>query len=123
MESKKIGIATAEFSGLSKKSKYFSRLDCYTCEIVLSNSSALLPYLIIGKTLEEAEDFKNKIRKIFKESNIFTKDKFVVMFEQDKNSVLALGAIGKDFWIDVNDNFKIKNFNDLNINFASLKVY
>lgn len=123
MNSKKIGIATAEFSGLHKKTKYFSRYDCYACDIVLSNSSSLLPYIIIGKTEEEAEEFKNRIKKIFKDANIFTKEKFIVMFEQDTNSVLALGAIGKNFWIDVNDRFKTKTFEELNINIASLKVY
>ena len=44
-----------------------------------------------------------------------------VIFEDD-GSVLAIGRIGQDVWIDTKDKFVKKTFAELNINIESLKV-
>ncbi len=45
------------------------------------------------------------------------------MIFEDDGTVIAIGNLGEDVWIDVTDHFVKKPFKDLNIVITSLIVY
>lgn len=76
----------------------------------------------MGDTEEEGEKCCNQLKENFKEANIFEGNEVAVIFEDD-GTVIAIGNLGEDVWIDVTDHFVKKPFKDLNIVITSLKVY
>ena len=59
----------------------------------------------------------------FDSIGIHNGDEVIVLFDTDTNKVLAIGKPILSKWIDVEDNFKIKLFGDLNIIITDLTVY
>lgn len=81
-----------------------------------------LPFIKVGDNEEEAETFCDQLKENFKQAKIHNGDKVAILFETN-GFVRAIGNIGQDLWIDVDNNFLKKTFKDLGIIITSLKVY
>ena len=126
MKCQEINIATARINGLTKPPYYFDHRCFYAWNITFLDASILsfrnLPFIKVGDTEEEGEIFCNQLKENFKEAHIHEGDKIAVIFKND-GSVIAIGSLGEDLWIDVTDRFVKKIFEELNIVFTSLKVF
>jgi len=126
MECQELNIATARIEGLTKPPYYFDHRCYYAWSISFSNTSNIffrnLSFIKAGDTEEEAKTFCNMLKENFNEAHIHEGDKIAVIFKDD-GSIIAIGSLGKDLWIDVTDNFVKKTFKELNIVVTSLKVY
>ena len=126
MKFQKVNIATARIKGLKKSPYYFAHHCYYAWDIIFENTSTLLfhnlPFIKVGNTEDEGEIFCNQLKENFNKAHIYDGDIVSVIFE-DNGHVLAIGNIGEDVWIDVNDKFIKKTFAELNIVITSLKVY
>lgn len=131
MKFKKVNIATARIKGL-KKEPYFLDNWFWGWEIVFSDfstlgiSNFLLDHALIidvGDTEEEGKVTCNQIRENFKNSHIKNGDRIALLYESN-GSIIAIGNLAEDSWIDVQDNFVKKTFKELNIIIiSSLKVH
>ena len=59
----------------------------------------------------------------FDSIGIHNGDEVVVLFEKANSNIIAIGKPESNKWIDVNDYFKIKVFNDFNLFITDLTVY
>lgn len=126
MKSKEISIATARISGLDKTAFYSWERCYFAWNIMFFDTSTTLfsnlAFIKVGDNHEEARDFCNQIKNNFKQAYIHDGDKVAVIFDEH-GYVRAIGCIGKDLWIDVDDKFVAKTFKELNIKINSLKVH
>ena len=76
----------------------------------------------VGSTEEEAKETCNRLKQNFSNAGICDTDKVAVLLD-DENHIVATSRLGRDLWIDVRDDFKVKTFEELNIVIKSLKVY
>ena len=121
-----VSIATARINGLNKSPYYFKQGEFYAVDITFTDSSTLLfdnmPYIKVGKTREEANNFWSKMKKNFSDAHILDKNRVAIICDK-YFQIVAIGNTGEDVWIDVTDQFKAKSFAELNIEITSLKVY
>ena len=122
----KINVATARITGLAKPFYYFEHRDSYVFDIMFEDTSTLmfknLPFIEVGETEEEAISNYNKFLQNFENANIHEGDDVAVIFEDD-GCVRAIARIGVNVWIDVDDKFKMKSFEELGIDITLLKVW
>jgi len=71
----------------------------------------------------QALELHSETIKQFESIGIHNDDEVIVLFDTDTNKVLAIGKPILSTWIDVEDNFKVKSFGDLNIIITDLNVY
>lgn len=126
MKCQEINIATARIEGLTEQPRYFDHRCYYVWSITFSKTSTLkfnhLPLIRVGETEEEGKKICNQFKENFKEAHIHEGDMVAVLFGND-NSVIAIGKLGEDLWVDATDNFVNKTFGELNIVITSLKVH
>lgn len=126
MNFQKVNVATARIEGLIKPPYYFDEKLYYAWDILFFDSSSLgfynMPCINVGDTEEEAEKISNQIKQKFKNAGINEGDEVAIIYGND-NQIIAIGCIGKDVWIDPNDNFSKKTFKDLDVIITSLTVY
>lgn len=126
MKFQKVQVATARIEGLNEPPYYFDHHCYWVWDIKFSDTSTLLfnniPFIKVGDTEEEGVAFCNQLKENFKQANIYDGDKVAILFGKD-HRVIAIGCIGQDSWIDVNDKFVNKTFKELNIAIMSLKVH
>lgn len=127
MEPEKIGIATAQINGLAEAPYYFDEKCYFAWDIMFTEPSTIflnnIPFINVGRDEEQAEALCNQIKENFKEALISDGDKVALIINSRSGKVRAISSIGKDYWIDVKDNFKVKTFNELNLVFDSLTVF
>jgi len=126
MKFEKICIATARIKGLTKSPYYLEHHGYFAWDIMFYDTSTLmfdnLPCIEVGNTVEEAVNFCNQLKENFKQGNIHDGDKVAVIFKENGH-VRAIGRIGQDLWVDVDDKFVKKTFEELDIIITSLKVH
>lgn len=128
MKVRKVGIRKARIEGLTEKNFYWSdELGFYKKDIVLKAH-----YLFMFKNLldinleknsEKAQQYHNKIIKQFDSVGIHEGDEVVILINEQDSTAIAIGSPASNKWIDVNDYFKIKVFNDFNLFISDLTVY
>lgn len=125
MAHREIGIATARIYELTEDPYYFEAKCYFAANIMFDETSTLmfynLPFIYLGESLEEARKTWERVKENFKKAGIYEKKRVAIIFE--KGDVIAIGSAGRDCWIDVSDEFKVKTFKKLNIDITSLKVY
>jgi len=125
MKTQNVNIATARIKGLNEKPYYSSSFCHYVWDITFYDVSTPflhnLAFIKAGNTEKVAKNFYNKIKGIFDKAFIFEGDKVPIICK-DNGEIIAIGSMGKDIWIDVNDKFVKKTFKELNIEVATLKV-
>ncbi len=127
MKNENLSIATAKISGLESSPYYFNSKCYWAWNIMFNKSSSLLfnnlPFIYLTKdSEEEAIKCCNELKSQFASADIYDGDKVAIMFRED-GSVRAIGRIGVNAWIDVEDNFTFKTFAELNIAITSLTVH
>ena len=126
MKFEKVSIATTRIGGLTKSPYYFNHHGYFAWDIMFSDSSTLgfhnIPRINVGDTEEEAVEFCNQLKENFEQAHIHDGDKVSIIFKAN-GLVRAIGCIGEDLWIDADDKFVKKTFEELNIVITSLKVY
>lgn len=132
MTFEKIGIATARINGLTKSPDY--RTSFFAWKIMFSERSLNFDGIYdldesfynlamnVGDIKAVAESRCNTIKKQFEKVHISDGDRVAIIFKEDRH-IRAIGTIGRDCWIDVDDSFSIKTFEELNIVITSLKVH
>ena len=127
MKFMEICIARAKITGLNEKPFYFEHRVDWRLNIMFEETSTLLfhnvAFIPMGYSEEEANKSYEKLVSKFKMAEIYNNDEVAVIFNNKDGEVLAIGARGKDQWIDVKDNLKLKRFSNLNIIPTMLKVY
>ncbi len=118
MHFEKIGVATARIKGLDN-SPYNGVTGIFWPIFLTDFSTIGCSFLPLPHFTREEEC--NKIKEAFCNIGIKDGDKISIMFKQDGN-IIAIGAIGKDCWIDLRDNFTTKTFSELNIVITSLYI-
>lgn len=128
MKIRKVGIAKARIKGLTDGN--FKRDDTwlfYTTHIFLDQISSIyfkpLANIKCGNLFEESQKFHSKLIHQFDSIGIHNGDEVVVLFEKANSNIIAIGKTESNKWIDVNDYFKIKVFNDFNLFISDLTVY
>lgn len=114
MKTEKIGIAIARINGLKNTPYYFDAKCFWACDILFFDTSSLkftnLPWIWLSENSKsEAEQEYDKLKKNFSDAGIYDGDKVAVMFREN-GRVIAIGSIGIDCWIDVENRFVKKNF-------------
>lgn len=126
MRNQKICIGTGRIYGLREPVYYFDPKCYWAVDIYFKKTTTLffnhLYYIFAGKTEEEGEKFWNKVKGNFAAANIKERQVVYVLFDQ-RGCVLAIGNMDKKFWIDCNDQFAKKTYDELNlgVDFDSLK--
>lgn len=116
----KIGFTTGRIHGLTKDPYYNKEKLQFFWDITFSNISTVtrlenLTAIKVGNTKEEAEEFCNELKNRFKKLGINDGDMVKIMYTSD-GSVRAIKRTNKTtLWIDVDDKFAIKDFNNLNV--------
>ena len=128
MKSYNIGIGIARIGGIEKEPYYFEEKNYYAWKIKFSKVSTAwlnnLPFIYLGNTLEEANIKVEKHRSNFKLAEIYEDEMVSVMFDtNNQNDVIAVASLGRNNWIDIRDDFKLKSFTELDIKIASLVIY
>ncbi len=128
METKNVCIATARINGLEKRPYYFDAKCYFAMEIMFSEPSTLylknLPFIFLDdESLENAEKELSRIRSNFKEARINDNDNVAVLFSREHCEIIAIGSLGCDLWIDVQHQFALKKFEELNIVITGLTIY
>ena len=116
-------IATAKIKGLDTPPSYWDHHCDYVWSITFEEPSTFvgnLAFIELGNTLEEAMDNYFLFKDNFDRALICEGDKVSILFA---NSILAIGCIGEDSWIDVRDKFSLKTFKEFKIKIDSLNVY
>lgn len=125
MKFQEVNIATARIEGLTTSPYDYDRNCNWEWHIFFSDASTRFKNLVfihVGYTEEEAVDFCNQLKENFNQANIYDGDKVAILFETN-GRVRAIGSLGQDSWIDVEDKFVKKTFKELNIVITSLKVH
>ncbi len=114
----KVSEATARMNALSDPPFYWPHACIYAWNIILEDTSTLMfrhpSFFKMGDTLEEAVEYCNKVKEIFKEAGIHDGDMVDLLFERDGH-VRAIGNKERNVWIDLNDKFATKTFNQLGV--------
>lgn len=122
-----IGIATARIRGLTNIPLHFKDLCFYGMSITFSQTSYMffqnITPIVGGRTRKEALWFCTMVVANFFSINIVDGYVVSVIFDEKDGSVIAIGASGRDAWIDVKDKFTVKTFNELKIEIDSLTVH
>lgn len=123
---KNLNIATAKIRGLNSSPYYFESKCYWAWEIQWEDCSSCflssLPFLKMGDTEDEAQLFCNTVKRNFHSAGIYEGSKIVILFSNN-GTVIAIGRVGQDIWIDINDKFRKKTFKELNIKVSTLKVF
>lgn len=127
MRAEKISIATAKITGLKSNPYYFDSKCFWAWNIMFYESSTLLfdnlPYIWLSEdSQEEAKKNCDELKEQFASAGIYEGDKVAIMFKEG-GPVMAIGRIGGNDWIDVEDHFRRKTFEELNIDIISLIVH
>ena len=121
----KVCIGIARIKGLNKELYYFKEKCFWAFDIMLPAINGVfgnLPFICLSQDYyDEALENCNKIKKEFRDAGICENDKVVVL-HNERGNVRAIGTIGKDCWIDVDDKFVRKTFKELEIEIDSLIV-
>ena len=127
MELTKIGIATAQINGLAESPYYFDEKCYFAWDIMFTEPSTIflnnITFINVGRDEEQAEALCNQIKENFKEALISDGDKVALIISSRSGNVRAISSTGRDSWIDVKDEFKVKTFNELDLNIDSLIVF
>lgn len=121
-----VGIATGRIHGLTNIPRHFKGLCFYGMSITFSETSYMLKNLTPlwgGETRKIARWFCTMVVANFFSINIIDGYVVSVIFDEKDGSVIAIGASGRDAWIDVKDKFTVKTFNELKIKIDSLTVH
>lgn len=129
MKFQKVSIGTARISGIGIKDKPYlcQHYLHWAFDILFHDASTKkienITNIKVGNNKDEAKLFSNEIKnRIRDEIHIDNGSKVSLIFSET-GRVRAIGAIGRDLWIDVDDKFAVKTFEDLNVVITSLKVY
>lgn len=121
-----LNIATAKISGMESSPYYFEHKCYWAWGIQFEGCSYFflpsLPFLKMGDTEDEAQLFCNTVKSNFHSAGIYEESKVVILFSNN-GTVIAIGRVGQDIWIDINDKFRKKTFKELNIKVSTLKVF
>ena len=120
----KFSIATATIFGLDMEPH--SRFKTFAWDITFCRQTAQfnpINFGNLGETFEDAQRYCAPIKAKFEECKIEPLSKVVVLFETETLNVCAIGTSGGDKWIDVQDGFNLKTFEELKIDITSLTVY
>jgi len=121
MKQESIGITIGKINGLNTKpfkcNEYWNWDIGFRCETPFDK--ILIPH--VGISQAEAYATCDEIRKTFTNNSMGEGQKVAVLFS--RNGIIAVGRNGRDCWIDVTDNFKVKTFKQLNIPISSLTLY
>ena len=124
MSKTEINITTAKIYGLNELPYYLNEKCCWMWSLMFDERPCFsfnnLPFIYMGKQKQEAIDKYVEIAKRFKSIGIYNGDKVAIIY--DSNGVIAIGKSYKDHWIDVRNNFQVKTFKTLKLNFDSLVV-
>ena len=128
MTIEKIGITKARIKGLSYEARVFvsGHKVCMKIRLLTDTTTAPfmeLPYVRLGKTGKDSEQHRYEIFQRFNSLGIRDGDDVAVLFREQDGSVLAIGAVGANQWLDVYDDFAIREFAELNIIVQALSVY
>ena len=126
MKFQEVNIATARIEGLKKAPYYFDHRCYFVWDIMFSDISTIefynLQCIKVGDTEEEGKLFCEQLKNNFEQANIHDGDKVAVLYGAN-GRVRAIGCIGQDSWIDAEDKFVKKTFEELDIIITSLKVH
>lgn len=128
MKSYDIGIGIARISGIEKESYYFEEKSYYAWSIKFSKVSTAwlnnLPFIYLGNTIEEASVKVKEYRNNFKLAKIYENEMVSVMFDtNNQNDIIAISSLGRNRWLDIRDDFRLKSFAELDIKIESLVIY
>lgn len=127
MERKELHLATAliHFSEI----EYFQHRACYVFNITFDEASSLLfddlCFIPAGFDKDIAQDFLNDVKAYFTSAGIHEGSTVAVLFAGSR--ILAISALGNEFWIDVHEGIFPDNppklFGNLKIPMASFTVH
>lgn len=120
----KFSIATATIVGLDMEPHGLRNLFEWDIRF-LRKATEFNPIIFenLGESFEDAQRYCEPIKAKFKEIGIEPLSKVVVLFETETLNVCAIGTSGGEKWIDVQDGFNLKTFEELKIDITSLIVY
>lgn len=120
----KFSIATATIVGLEMEPHSLRNLFEWDIRF-LRKKTDFNPIIFenLGETIEDAKRYCLPIKEQFKKAEIEPFQKVVVLFETETRNVRAIGTSGGEKWIDVQDGFDLKTFEELKIDITSLIVY
>ena len=124
MRFEKFCITTARIIGLNNNSILCVDNCVFLGSIYfLEAGSKLKNYsCVLGNYLKEAQSLWENVKDMFAKAHIHNGDKVNVIFRED-HSVRAIGSIKQNLWIDVDDKFAKKSFEELNITVSSLEEH
>lgn len=120
----KFSIAAATIFGLDMEPH--SRFKSFTWDITFCRQTAQfnpITFGNVGENFEEAQKYCAPIKAKFEEAGVKPLSKVFVLFETETLNVCAIGTSGGEKWIDVQDGFTLKTFEELKIDITSLIVY
>ena len=121
-----MNIGTARIKGLEVSPTVWSERFCFIWNLMFTETSTLLfnniSFIPMGDDEETAMKFYNRVKKNFKRAHINENEKVAIIFDEG-GTVKAVAKTGRNSWIDIEDKFSIKTFQELNIQFNALKVY
>ena len=124
-------IGSAKINGLTKD-PVFNRHKCvWFWEFYFSKSSCPFTtcfehshFIKVGEsdnTFEESKAFCDELKKKIVDMGISEGERVLVIFGDYE--LVAIGKKREDLWLDINDQFTLKGFDDFNIIPKSLEVY
>ncbi len=122
-----INIATARISiqnmiFCEQTNKYFAWTICNFTYYSHHSYKTQIIKQVVGNNAEKCKFYCDKFKETFEQVHIHSGDKVAVMFNENGH-IIAIGAIGKDSWIDMRSGLSKKSFKELNIIPASLSVF
>lgn len=126
MKTKSLNIATAQIYGIEENPSWFEHrcFFAWYLHFTMPSYYRLEPVLVlnVGKTFDEVKSFFPTFRNKMRQIQIEEGQMVGVIFENDGH-IRAFAATGSNYWVDVQDQFKIKTFKELGIEFDALNVY
>ena len=128
MKIKEVGITKARIKGLTKGNVNLAKeIGYYTTNLSFESLTSAPNYTISGICCGAGEDVANKhqcrLVDIINNANIFNDDEVNILVDSIKGVVLAFCKPGTNLWLDVQDDYQAKQFNDLNIIITELTMY
>lgn len=126
MKARSMNVALGKIRGLDRPKYYCKEKGRYHWWLHFTDTTTSRFHNLAGIYLSEDEDEAEKVlqqfKKNFKAVGIKEDMEVIVLFEDD-NFVYAIGLPERDLWIDVNDQFIVKTFGELDVLATSLKMY
>lgn len=120
----RFSLATATIFGLDMRPH--TRNGVYEWSITFCRQTVVFDHIdfkYLGNNMEEAEKTCIPIKEQFLKAGIESCESVVVLIDAETSKIRAISKKGSEYWIDVQDKFALKTFDELKINVTSLIVY